>query len=68
MHQHPKDIPGPDSVSHVELNQTHEEVLEYWTEERMAEAKPRELRLPGKGPRLRQGDADTGTPESASSD
>ncbi|WP_234005531.1 hypothetical protein [Arthrobacter sp. PGP41] len=68
MHQHPKDIPGPDSVSHAELNQTHEAVLEYWTAERMAEAKPRELRLPGEGPRLEQGDADTGKPESGPSD
>ncbi|MDT0197279.1 hypothetical protein Q9R30_18185 [Arthrobacter sp. AB6] len=68
MHQHPKDIPRPDSVSHAELNQTHEAVLEYWTAERMAEAKPRELRLPGEGPRLKQGDADTGKPESGPSD
>ncbi|MFF2345210.1 hypothetical protein [Pseudarthrobacter sp. NPDC058119] len=34
------------SVSHVELNQSPEEVLEYWTEERMAAAKPREIQLP----------------------
>jgi hypothetical protein len=32
------------------VNQTHEEILEYWTEERMAEAKPREIRLPQPGP------------------
>ncbi|MGO4236577.1 hypothetical protein [Pseudarthrobacter sp. YAF2] len=33
-------------MSHVDLNQSPEEVLGYWTEERMAEAKPREIRLP----------------------
>jgi len=33
-------------VSHADVNQSPEEVLEYWTEERMAEAKPREIRLP----------------------
>ena len=43
--------PDDDSVSHVDLNQTHEEILEYWTKERMAEAKPREIRLPEPGPR-----------------
>ncbi|HEU4668110.1 MAG TPA: hypothetical protein VFS79_10640 [Arthrobacter sp.] len=68
MPQRPKDIPGPDSVSHAELNQTHEEILEYWTQQRMAEARPRELRLPGQGPRLKQGGADTGEPESGPSD
>jgi hypothetical protein len=66
--QRPKDIRGPDPVSRAELNQTHEEILEYWTEQRMAEAKPRELRLPEEGPRLKQGGADTGEPESGSSD
>ncbi|WP_167536975.1 hypothetical protein [Pseudarthrobacter phenanthrenivorans] len=50
MPQHPKDIPGRDSVSSAELNQTHEEILEYWTEQRMAEARPREIRLPEPGP------------------
>ena len=63
--QPPKDIaPGTDSVRHVKLNQSHEEILEYWTEQRMAEAKPRELRLPEEGPRLKQRDADTGEPGS----
>jgi hypothetical protein len=38
------------SVTRIEVNQTREEILEYWTEERMAEAKPRELRLPQPGP------------------
>jgi len=66
--QRPKDTAGPDPVSHGELNQTHEEILEYWTAQRMAEARPRELRLPEKGPRLKQGGADTGGPESGSSD
>jgi hypothetical protein len=37
---------GEDAVSRSDLNQTREEILEYWTKERMAEAKPRELRLP----------------------
>lgn len=48
--------PGPDkepdkgSVSHSESAQTQEEILAYWTPERMAEAKPREIRLPEPGP------------------
>ncbi|WP_223253167.1 hypothetical protein [Arthrobacter sp. AFG7.2] len=50
----------------MKLNQSHEEILEYWTEQRMAEAKPRELRLPEEGPRLKQRDADTGEPGSGS--
>jgi hypothetical protein len=37
---------GEDPVSRSDVNQTHEEILEYWTEQRMAEAKPREIRLP----------------------
>ena len=50
MQQLPKDTQsGQDPVSHADLNQTHEEILEYWTAERMAEAKPRELRLPEPG-------------------
>ncbi|TLM73276.1 hypothetical protein [Pseudarthrobacter sp. NamB4] len=65
MHQHPKNIqPGEESVSRAELNQSPEEVLEYWTEQRMAEARPRELRLPEEGPRLKQRGADTGEPGS----
>ena len=40
-----------DPVSHVDLTQSPEEVLEYWTKERMAEAKPREIRLPKPAPR-----------------
>ncbi|MGX1161957.1 hypothetical protein RKD54_002866 [Pseudarthrobacter sp. SLBN-100] len=51
MQQSPSEKPsGEDAVSHAELSQTHEEILEYWTEERMAEARPRELRLPENGP------------------
>ena len=34
------------AVSHADLTQSPEEVLEYWTEERMAAAKPREIQLP----------------------
>ncbi len=64
MQQPPKDVPaGEDSVSHAKLNQTHEEILEYWTEERMAEARPREIRFPEKGDRPGQEGADTGEPE-----
>jgi hypothetical protein len=50
--QQPPSKPQPDdeSVSHVDLTQSREEVLEYWTEERMAEAKPREIQLPEPGP------------------
>lgn len=69
MQQPPKDTPsGQDPVSHAKLNQTHQEILEYWTEERMAEAKPRELRLPEVGPRPKQGDPDAGEPESPDQD
>lgn len=32
-------------MAHIEVTETHEEILEYWTDERMAEAKPRELVL-----------------------
>ncbi|MDQ0665303.1 hypothetical protein QFZ35_003801 [Arthrobacter ulcerisalmonis] len=52
MQQSPKEpTPAEDAVSHVELNQTHEDILEYWTKQRMAEAKPREIQLPEPGPR-----------------
>lgn len=37
---------GEDPVSHAEAGQTPEEILAYWTPERMAEAQPREIRLP----------------------
>jgi hypothetical protein len=50
------------------LNQTHEEILEYWTDQRMAEARPRELRLPEKGDRPGQEGADTGEPVSGTPD
>jgi hypothetical protein len=39
-------VPEEDPVSHSDVSQTPEEVLAYWTPERMAEAKPREIRLP----------------------
>lgn len=39
-------MPEEDPVSHSDASQTPEEILEYWTPERMAEAKPREIRLP----------------------
>lgn len=45
-------LPQEDHVSHSEISQTPEEILAYWTQERMAEAKPREIRLaePAAGP------------------
>ena len=39
--------PPEDPVSHAESVQTPEEILAYWTLERMAGAEPREIRLPG---------------------
>lgn len=36
-----------EGVSHSDAGQTPEEILAYWTPERMAQAKPREIRLPG---------------------
>jgi hypothetical protein len=59
---------GEEPVSRSDVNQTHEEILEYWTEQRMAEAKPRELRLPEKDPRPEQKGPDTGGPESGTPD
>jgi len=50
MQQPPEPHPDEGSVSHVDLDQSPEEVLEYWTDQRMAEAKPRELKLPEPGP------------------
>ncbi|WP_457948929.1 hypothetical protein ACTAQI_01020 [Pseudarthrobacter sp. alpha12b] len=51
MQQSPKaPEPDEDPVSHVDLTQSPEEVLEYWTEERMAGAIPREIQLPEPGP------------------
>ena len=51
MQRNPKEpAPDQDPVSHVDLDQSSEEVLEYWTEERMAEARPRELKLPEPDP------------------
>lgn len=34
-------------MSESDVSQTPEEVLAYWTPERMARAQPREIRLPG---------------------
>ena len=39
------DLPE-EAVSHTDVAQTPEEVLAYWTPERMAQAHPREIRLP----------------------
>ncbi|WP_427173849.1 hypothetical protein [Arthrobacter sp. 92] len=37
-------------MSHSEVTQAPEEVIAYWTPQRMAEAQPREIRLPAPGP------------------
>jgi len=50
-------VPDDDAVSHSDISQTPEEILAYWTPERMAEAKPREVRLPK---RAASPDADPG--------
>lgn len=53
MRKNPEDSPsGEDSVSRSDVTQTREEILEYWTPQRMAEAKPREIVFPEPG-RLR---------------
>jgi hypothetical protein len=65
VQQQPKETPpGGEPVSHSHLSRTHEEILEYWTVQRMTAAKPRELRLPEGGPRLKQRDADSPAPGS----
>ncbi|WP_268747726.1 hypothetical protein [Arthrobacter sp. SPG23] len=33
-------------MSHSVVSQTPEDILAYWTQERMAESEPREIRLP----------------------
>ncbi|MFF1384934.1 hypothetical protein ACFVWT_15350 [Arthrobacter sp. NPDC058288] len=33
-------------MSHSDISQAPEDIIAYWTPERMAEAKPREVRLP----------------------
>lgn len=49
MRPHPKDVsPANEPVSHSESSQRPEEILEYWTPERLKEARPREIRLPDK--------------------
>jgi hypothetical protein len=48
-HQPPIDegpTPGKNASSRSEASQTPEEILAYWTPERMAEAVPRDIRLP----------------------
>lgn len=55
-----QDPSGTESVTRSDAHQTHEEILEYWTRQRMADAKPRKLRLPAEGPRLKQRGADAG--------
>lgn len=47
MHRQRTDNPEPadQGVSHSSTSQAAEEILAYWTPERMAEAKPREIRL-----------------------
>lgn len=45
-------------MAHIEVTQTHEEILEYWTDERMAEAKPRELVLRPKPEKQHPADED----------
>jgi hypothetical protein len=56
--------PGREGVSHSDVSQAPEEIIAYWTPERMAGAKPREVRLPGPGgsPDAEPG-ADAGTEE-----
>lgn len=47
MQPQPKDAsPADGPVSHSDLNQSPEEILEYWTSERMNKARPREIRFP----------------------
>jgi hypothetical protein len=66
MHHQPTDSqdPGEEGVSHSDISQAPEEIIAYWTPERMAEAKPREVRLPepGGSPDPEPG-ADAGTDE-----
>lgn len=40
-----RDVPD-EAVSHSDVVETPEEVLAYWTPERMAQAQPREIRVP----------------------
>ena len=47
MHRR-SDEPDGAEVSH-NVSQTPEEILAYWTPERMAEAVPRDIRLPDPG-------------------
>jgi hypothetical protein len=68
MHHPRTDHPEPadEGVSHSDISQAPEEIIAYWTPERMAEAKPREVRLPDPDavPDTEPGaDADAGTEE-----
>ena len=38
--------PADEGVSHSDISRAPEEIIAYWTPERMAAAKPREVRLP----------------------
>lgn len=58
MQQPPKGRLEDASVSRMTSDQTHEEILEYWTKQRMADAKPREQQLPEGSPRLMKRGAD----------
>jgi hypothetical protein len=62
------DQSGSEPVRRIEVTQTNEEILEYWTEQRMAEAKPRDITLPANNPRLKQGAAETDKPGSGTTD
>ncbi|MDR6509049.1 hypothetical protein [Arthrobacter oryzae] len=52
MHRPRTDNPEPadEGVSHSSIGPAPEEIIAYWTPERMADAKPRELRLPEPAP------------------
>ncbi|MEK0155507.1 hypothetical protein [Arthrobacter oryzae] len=53
---------GDGAVSHSDISQAPEDIIAYWTPERMAEAKPREVRLPEPAARA-DAEADAGTDE-----
>ena len=44
----PSDRSGDEPVAH-DVTQTHDEVAEYWTDERLRAARPREQELPPPG-------------------
>ncbi|WLQ05123.1 hypothetical protein [Arthrobacter oryzae] len=53
---------GDGAVSRSDITQAPEDIIAYWTPERMAEAKPREVRLPEPAGRT-DAEADAGTGE-----